>query len=185
MKLDTYLKKHRLTSEGFAQACGGLSGQTVHNYRHGIRFPSAGNLLRIRQVTKGAVVADDFVEQHTAPSPAPVISEQQVSQRDFIGSMLATTGLDATALALAAGLAPLTLTRFLNQRGAHVMRSRTLDKLSRVSGVNLTAVIGPAASRERELLEAYRSSDKQGRMMLLRLARSLKGEAPGKPEAAE
>lgn len=40
--------------------------QTMSRYARGDRFPPPDVLLRIREVTKGKVSADDFVDQHTA-----------------------------------------------------------------------------------------------------------------------
>lgn len=71
MKLDDYLRKSGMTSAQFAEACGIASKQTIHNYRHGIRFPTPENLKRIREATGGAVTPDDFVDQHAGASPAP------------------------------------------------------------------------------------------------------------------
>ena len=68
MKLDDYLRLHGLSSARFAEDCGILSKQTVHNYRHGARFPTPLNLRRISDATKGAVTADDFVAQHVGPA---------------------------------------------------------------------------------------------------------------------
>lgn len=69
MKLDSYIREQGLTSAQFAKVAGISSKQTVHNYRHGIRFPSPGNLRRIREATKGAVTPDDFVDQHAVAAP--------------------------------------------------------------------------------------------------------------------
>ena len=68
MKLDAYLRDRRLTSAEFAKVTGVLTKQTVHNYRHGIRFPSPENLRLIREATGGMVTPDDFVEQHAGAS---------------------------------------------------------------------------------------------------------------------
>ncbi len=70
MKLDTYLREHGLTSVQFGKMSGIGSKQTVHKYRHGLRFPSPENLRRIREATRGAVTAEDFVDQHAGESPA-------------------------------------------------------------------------------------------------------------------
>jgi hypothetical protein len=65
MTLDEYLRTNKLTSAEFAVLAGIPSKQTVHNYRHGIRFPNRINLRRIRQATNGEVTAEDFVNQST------------------------------------------------------------------------------------------------------------------------
>lgn len=49
-------------------------------------------------------------------------------------------------------------------------------------------VLAPAAEHsrsEREVLDAFRSIDEQGRELILRLVRSLRGDARSQPEAAE
>jgi transcriptional regulator with XRE-family HTH domain len=68
MTLDAYLRKHGLTSAQFAKATGVLTKQTVHNYRHGIRFPSAESQRLIDEKTGGEVTPKDFVEQHAGAS---------------------------------------------------------------------------------------------------------------------
>jgi transcriptional regulator with XRE-family HTH domain len=71
MTLDAYLRKHGLTSAQFAKATGALTKQTVHNYRHGIRFPSAESMRLIDEQTGGEVTPKDFVEQHAGASQPP------------------------------------------------------------------------------------------------------------------
>jgi transcriptional regulator with XRE-family HTH domain len=70
MKLDRYLREHGLTLLQFGKLSGIGLKQTVHQYRHGLRFPTPENLRRIREATNGAVTADDFVDQHTGASPS-------------------------------------------------------------------------------------------------------------------
>jgi len=69
MELDRYLREHGLTSVQFGKLSGVGLKQTVHQYRHGHRFPAPENLRRIREATGGAVTADDFVDQHAGVSP--------------------------------------------------------------------------------------------------------------------
>lgn len=69
MKLDDFLKERGLTSPQFGKIAGIRSKQTIHNYRHGMRFPTPENLWRIREAINGAVTANDFVDQHTSASP--------------------------------------------------------------------------------------------------------------------
>ena len=76
MKLDAYLRERGLTSAQFAKDAGLVGKQTVHHYRHGLRFPTAENLRRIYVATNGEVTANDFMDQHapaadtdTTPSP--------------------------------------------------------------------------------------------------------------------
>jgi transcriptional regulator with XRE-family HTH domain len=69
MKLDAYLREHRLTSAQFAKNAGLVGKQVVHNYRHGSRFPTPEALRRIREATNGEVTSEDFVDQHAGESP--------------------------------------------------------------------------------------------------------------------
>lgn len=55
--------------------------------------------------------------------------------------MLRATGLRPSELAARAGLAPSTLTRFLNSPVKHTLSARTLSKLSEVSGVTNEKVV--------------------------------------------
>jgi len=70
MTLDEYLRTMKLTSAQFAETAGIPSKQTVHNYRHGLRFPTAANLVRIREITQGLVTADDFANERARRSAA-------------------------------------------------------------------------------------------------------------------
>ncbi len=81
MKLDAYLRIHGLTSVEFAKRAGLEGKQVVHNYRHGTRFPTPENLRRIREATKGAVTADDFVDQHAGASPPPTVAPPTTPKR--------------------------------------------------------------------------------------------------------
>lgn len=77
MTLDGYLRKHGLTSSQFAKATGVLTKQTVHNYRHGIRFPSAESMRLIDETTRGEVTPKDFVEQHAGASEGSAANAAQ------------------------------------------------------------------------------------------------------------
>lgn len=70
MKLRDWLDQENLTVAEFARRSGIGLRQVMHRYVHGTQFPTPENLRRIRDATKGAVTADDFVDQHTAPTPA-------------------------------------------------------------------------------------------------------------------
>lgn len=50
----------------------GVDVKTLYRYLSGERFPTPENLRRIREATAGAVTADDFVDQHTAPKAEAV-----------------------------------------------------------------------------------------------------------------
>jgi plasmid maintenance system antidote protein VapI len=106
------------------------------------------------------------------------IDDQQAAIRDLIRLMMEKTGLDPTGLARSAGVAPSTLTRFLNQPVKHLLTARTLAKLSKVSGVPVPVGSPLTTGSEQELLDAYRSSDQQGREMIMRLARSVRRTPP-------
>lgn len=64
MRFEDWLSAKKMTSAAFARLSGIEDRQAVHKYRHGERFPTAENLLRIRKATGGEVTADDFVDQH-------------------------------------------------------------------------------------------------------------------------
>jgi transcriptional regulator with XRE-family HTH domain len=65
------------------------------------------------------------------------MDERQKSVRDLVERMLAASELDPTGLARAAGLSASTLTRFLNSPVKHTLSARTLQKLSKASGVEV------------------------------------------------
>lgn len=68
MQLRTYLAMHNIPPAAFAGTLN-VSVQTLYRYLSSDRFPTPENLKRIREATGGAVTADDFVDQHTAPPP--------------------------------------------------------------------------------------------------------------------
>lgn len=55
---------------------------------------------------------------------------------------MAHAGMDASTLARAAGLAPSTLTRYLNQRVKHILSTRTLNKLYAASDLPPEVPVG-------------------------------------------
>ena len=64
-------------------------------------------------------------------------------------AMVEESGLSASELARRAGLAPSTLTKFLNDPGArHVLTTRTLAKLAEVTGRRLSEADAAAPERE-------------------------------------
>jgi plasmid maintenance system antidote protein VapI len=111
--------------------------------------------------------------------------DQQAAIRDLVRRMMESTGLDPTGLAKAAGIAPSTLTRFLNQPVKHLLTARTLAKLSKVSGVPVPVGSPLTTALEQEVLAGLRSTDEQGRAMILRLVRSLRLGSDTKPEPPE
>jgi len=109
------------------------------------------------------------------------IDDQQAAIRDLIRRMMDVTGLDATGLARAAGIAPSTLSRFLYQPVKHLLTARTLAKLSKVSGVPVPLGSPLISALEREVLAGLRSTDKQGQEMILRFVRSLQHGSQAEP----
>jgi transcriptional regulator with XRE-family HTH domain len=63
MTLEDWLSKHEMSDAEFARVSGIGQRALVHKYRHGRQFPSFENLQRIKKATRGAVTANDFVEQ--------------------------------------------------------------------------------------------------------------------------
>jgi hypothetical protein len=62
MRLDTYLRNKRLTDESFAKLLGpDVSEWAVRKWRYGQRIPRLALQLRITEVTKNAVTANDLV----------------------------------------------------------------------------------------------------------------------------
>lgn len=107
------------------------------------------------------------------------IDDQREAQRELVRRMMEQTGLDATGLARAAGVAPSTLSRFLYQPVKHLLTARTLAKLSTFSSVPVPMGSPLTSELEREVLAGLRATDKQGQEMILRLVRSLRpSESP-------
>jgi transcriptional regulator with XRE-family HTH domain len=71
MKLIQYLKENDLTDEEFATRVGGAATSgSVRKWKYGERAPRLPELVRIEEVTNGAVAARDFLpEQEPAPIP--------------------------------------------------------------------------------------------------------------------
>lgn len=59
MRLEAYLKKHKLSDKAFAELTG-LHYTEVWNYRTGRRLPLADKVAAIEAATKGQVRAKDF-----------------------------------------------------------------------------------------------------------------------------
>ena len=72
---------------------------------------------------------------------------QQQATKELVLAMLAATELSPTELARAAGLAPSTLTRFLNSPVKHSLSARTLAKLSATSGVAVPSSVQGLSSK--------------------------------------
>jgi transcriptional regulator with XRE-family HTH domain len=76
--LNDWLAEHKMSDAEFARVSGIGLRALVGKYRHGRQFPAPENLLRIREATKGAVTADDFVDQHTAPAPDHTMDDNRI-----------------------------------------------------------------------------------------------------------
>lgn len=61
MKLADYLAKNDLTPEAFGKKAK-VTRPTVTRWRDGKRMPRVDHLKKIREITNGAVTADDFVD---------------------------------------------------------------------------------------------------------------------------
>jgi DNA-binding transcriptional regulator YiaG len=62
MQLDAYLRANDLTDEDFAKILGpGVSAWAVRKWRYGQRIPRLAQQLRIREVTKNKVTANDLI----------------------------------------------------------------------------------------------------------------------------
>jgi len=61
MQLKEYRLSKKLSSKEFAERLG-VDNSTLFRYETGARFPSREVLVRIKEVTKGKVTANDFVE---------------------------------------------------------------------------------------------------------------------------
>jgi len=62
MTLKQYLAQHNIPPDRFAGELG-VSIPTIYRYLSGDRFPTPDNLRRIRDMTGGAVTANDFLDQ--------------------------------------------------------------------------------------------------------------------------
>lgn len=110
------------------------------------------------------------------------INAQQAAIRDLLRLMMEVSGHDASSLAREAGMAPSTLTRFLNKPVKHLLTARTLAKLSQVTGVPVPVGAPQMTAAERELLAGFRATDQQGREMALRFVRSLRPPSADEPQ---
>jgi transcriptional regulator with XRE-family HTH domain len=70
MKLQQFLDQNNISRADFARAVG-VSEVAITRYVGGKRMPRTDLLVKIREATKGAVTADDFL-----PEPAPAPAEQ-------------------------------------------------------------------------------------------------------------
>lgn len=65
MKLLEYLKVHDISDEQFAAQIGGCSVSAVRKWKYGDRVPRLPELVRIEELTGGAVTARDFLSEDT------------------------------------------------------------------------------------------------------------------------
>jgi len=61
MQLKEYRLSKKLSTKDFSEKLG-VNLSTLFRYETGARFPSREVLVRIKEVTKGKVTANDFVE---------------------------------------------------------------------------------------------------------------------------
>ena len=115
--------------------------------------------------------------------PLMEIDDQRAALRNLIRVMMEKSGLDATGLARAAGVSPSTVTRFLNKPVKHLLTARTLAKLSEASEVSVPFVGTATSPLEREVLDTLRTTDDQGREMMLRFSRSIRATPSEAPPA--
>jgi len=66
MKLATYLENNEISDAAFARQIG-VERQAVGRYKSGDRFPEKPILLKIYEVTAGAVTANDFADLPSHP----------------------------------------------------------------------------------------------------------------------
>jgi hypothetical protein len=66
-KLEKWMRENRYTDNAFAAGINGVtkgkpvSGRTVTKWRSGSTFPRVASMIAIKEFTKGAVTANDFV----------------------------------------------------------------------------------------------------------------------------
>lgn len=79
------------------------------------------------------------------------VMDMRDEQRDWLGKVIATTGIAPTTLAQKAGLAPTTLTRFLNNpEHASALSARTISAVEKLTGVRFGAEPSHLGMREEE-----------------------------------
>lgn len=61
MKLLTYMADRDLDDSALAEKIGNCSEYAVRKWKYGERIPRLAHLIRIAEVTEGAVTANDFV----------------------------------------------------------------------------------------------------------------------------
>lgn len=69
MKLLNFLKLNDVSDEAFAASFDGeISASAVRKWKYGERNPRLPELVRIEEITKGAVTARDFLPEQPAQS---------------------------------------------------------------------------------------------------------------------
>ena len=66
MKLAAWLRQQKKTHEEFGQVMGGRRRETVLRWCNGHTTPDMADILKIEDVTEGAVTADDWAKQARA-----------------------------------------------------------------------------------------------------------------------
>ena len=70
MKLLDYMKANNISDEEFAVRMGGsLSPSAIRKWKYDERMPRLPEVVRIEELTDGAVTARDFLPDQQAPSP--------------------------------------------------------------------------------------------------------------------
>lgn len=71
MTLNDWLAAHGMSNAEFARFSGIGQRSLIMKYRRGRQTPAPENLVRIREATKGAVTANDFLDQRLGASAYP------------------------------------------------------------------------------------------------------------------
>lgn len=63
MKLITYMHERGVTDETFATLLENCTVHAVRKWKYGEREPDAGTIVRIKEITGGAVTVEDWAQQ--------------------------------------------------------------------------------------------------------------------------
>lgn len=70
MKLLDYMSTNDLTDEAMAERIGDCSASAVKKWKYGERSPDADRIIRIEEVTDGAVGLKDWAAENFPPAQA-------------------------------------------------------------------------------------------------------------------
>lgn len=111
-----------------------------------------------------------------------------MSFADKLRAAMEAQGINQSELSRRLGISSQAVNQWLREGGTAPRGSR-LQEIAGVLGVTVSELLGeqelpaPAENLQRaELISAFASADEHGRELLLRLARSLKSEAPSGPK---